>query len=180
MEDASPILRRRPRSEEQDREARENLQRDIEQAAEKAGVPVAAVAAVKEREASERPFKILFEPITEGPFYRPELRGSQLVVILNTAHPFFTEVYAPLAGFEGSRVRVGLELLLFVLGMSETEAMKERRDWYRTERGDWSGKLSTVLTRLEGQLADLVERDEDAGAEEAGDESASPGRGIGS
>jgi hypothetical protein len=173
MEEVSPILRRRPRSEEQEREARENLQQDIEQAAEKAGVPVATIAREKEREAAERPFKIEFEPITEGPFYRPELRGSQLVIILNTAHPFFAEIYAPLEGFEGSRVRAGLELLLFVLGMSETEAMKERRDWYRSERGDWSGKLSTVLSRLEGQLADLVERHEAASPGEAGDETAS-------
>ena len=174
MEEASPILRRRPRTEEQEREAQENLQREIDQAAQKAGVPPAAIAAEKEREASERPFKIVFEPVTEGPFYRPELRGSQLVIILNTAHPFFTEVYAPLTGFDGSRVRVGLELLLFVLGMSETEATKERRDWYRSERGDWSGKLSTVLTRLEGQLADLVEVDEADASTEVGDDTASP------
>lgn len=33
-------------------------------------------------------------------------------------------------------VRVGLELLLSVLGQSETEAPKEGLDWYRTEYGD--------------------------------------------
>lgn len=171
MEESAPIMHRRPRSQEQEQEAQENFDRAVKQAALAAGVPPAAIEAAKQEEAQERPFKIEFASIIEGPFYRPELRGSQLVVILNTSHPFFTEIYAPLTGFEGTRVRVGLELLMFVLGMAETEATTERRDWYRSERGDWSGKLSTVLTRLEGQLADLVEHDE---AEAGGDDPASP------
>jgi hypothetical protein len=160
MDDVADILRKRPRSQEQEQEASENLDRQIELAVRKTGVQRELVAAEKQREAGERPYKIEFEPIIEGPFYRPELRGSQLVIILNTAHPFFSEIYAPLQGFEGNRVRVGLELLLFVLGQSETEAPKERRDWYRSERGDWSVKLSTVLSRLEDNIGDLVQEAE--------------------
>ncbi|GAB1688642.1 ATP-binding protein [Krasilnikovia sp. M28-CT-15] len=160
MENVSNILQKRPRSEEQEQEATENLQKEIERAAQKAGVPPEVIASQKQQETIEKPYKVEFQEIPEGPFYRPELRGSQLVIILNTAHQFFTEIYATLSGFEGNRVRVGLELLLFVLGQSETEAMKERRDWYQSERGDWSSKLTTVLARLENHIGDLDEKDD--------------------
>ena len=168
MEQSSDVLRKRPRNQEQEQEAQENLQREIDRTAKETGVQRKLIAAEKERETAERPFKIEFQPVIEGPFYRPELRGSQLVIILNTAHPFFTEIYSPLQGFEGKRVRAGLELLLFVLGQAETEAPRERRNWYRSERGDWSVKLSTVLGGLEdtvGDLAaDLTDEDEGTGA----------------
>ena len=152
MKEVAAILPHKPVSEEQHRAARQNLQREIDKVARTADLPAEVVAEQKERETESRPFKVELERMVEGPFYRAEQRGGQLVITINKAHRFFTDVYATLQGHEGTRVRAALELLLFVLGQCEVEAATDGRIWYQSERIEWSRKLSAALIKLEEHI----------------------------
>lgn len=168
MEEISTILRKRELSNEQQEQAEENLENIVRRKSDETGVPEPLVKEQLERNALERPYKIERERSPEAPFYRVELRGAQLVIWLNTAHRFYTDVYATLDGVEGARVRAGLELLLFVLGSCEVEASTDGRIWYSSERVDWSRKLGAALTKLDEKLIglgfDLLLEDEDQSA----------------
>jgi hypothetical protein len=160
MEEVSTIMRQKPMSEEQEKQAQENMEREIEKIAREAGLPQELVAEQKEREALVHPYKVLTERMVDGPFYRVEQRGGQLVIILNTSHRFFTDVYSTLEGVEGLRVRAALELLIFVLGQCELEATTDGRIWYQSERVDWSRKLNAVLTKLEEHMDVIAQEPE--------------------
>ena len=103
------------------------------------------------------------ERIPEGPFYRVELRGGQVVLFVNRAHRFFTDIYAAVPGPEGARIRQALEVLLFVIGKCEIEASEQIQLYYVSERQEWSKRLHTALTTLERILGDEA----DARAEES-------------
>jgi hypothetical protein len=152
MEEVTVILPHKSMGEEQRRAARENLDREIEKVARETDLPAQVVAQQKEQEVESRPFKVELERMVEGPFYRAEQRGGQLVVVINKGHRFFTDVYATLQGHDGLRVRAALELLLFVLGQSEIETTTDGRIWYQSERIDWSRKLNAALTKLEEHI----------------------------
>ena len=104
-----------------------------------------------------RPHKVEEESIPGGPFYRPQQMGSQFILWLNTAHRFYTDVYA---GPESTpHLRASLELLLFNLGEAELDSPRERQMFYQTERqGTWTARLATLLDLLD-QLSG-VEDDE--------------------
>ena len=152
MEEVATILPHKPMQQEQSCIAKENLERDIEKVAKETELPTEVIAQQRAQEAETRPFKVELERMVEGPFYRAEQRGGQLVIVINKAHRFFTDVYASLQGHEGLRVRAALELLLFVLGQSEIETTTDGRIWYQSERIDWSRKLNAALTKLEEHI----------------------------
>ena len=160
MEEVSTILRRKPLSEEQEKQAKDNFDREIDKIARDAGLPPEVVAEEKEREALARPYRVEIDRMVDGPFYRAEQRGGQLVLTLNSAHRFFNDLYTTLSGPEGLRVRAGLELLLFVLGQCEVEATTDGRIWYQSERIDWSRKLNAALTKLDEHMDVIAEDSE--------------------
>ena len=150
MEEVGTILPRKPMPEEQSRAAKETLDREIDKIAKETDLPADVIAAQRAQEAEARPFKVEIDRMVEGPFYRAEQRGGQLVIVINKSHRFFTDVYATLQGHEGLRVRAALELLLFVLGQSEIETTTDGRIWYQSERIDWSRKLNAASYEARG------------------------------
>lgn len=155
MEEISTIIRKRGLSTDQQEAAEDNLVKQVKRKSKQTGISEDVVKEELDRQTLERPYKIERERSPEAPFYRVELRGAQLVIWLNTAHRFYTDVYAVLDGPEGARVRAGLELLLFVLGSCEVEATSDGRIWYSSERVDWSRKLTAALTKLEEMIVKL-------------------------
>jgi hypothetical protein len=110
------------------------------------GVPPKVVEAKLEEEARNRPYKVEFESVPEGPFFRVWQLGGQKILYLNTKHRFFTDVYS---GPESTpRLRASLELLLFVIGECELDALGDRSLFYRTERSEWSKQLTIALELL--------------------------------
>ena len=111
------------------------------------GIPIDDARAELLAETEGRPYRIREERGVGGPFYRPEQLGGQFVIWLNTAHRFYTDVYA---GPESTpHLRAALEILLFTLGEAELNSDGDRRLFYQTERQSmWSGRLSVLLDLL--------------------------------
>ena len=91
------------------------------------------------------PFTLELKSDNEGPFYRPEYFGDKTVVYLNTDHPFYKEIYAPLN--DNLKVQNDIELLLFTLAHGERQAGLEGRKWYLSQRNIWSNILQTYLNK---------------------------------
>jgi hypothetical protein len=142
-------------------EAERNLKEEARRRAEKAGVSPETVEAeliAKEQESSHA---VETEDLPGAPFFRCEQRGGQRVLLLNVAHPFYTDLYA--GPTSDARLRAGLEILLWALGETEVDADPEsdRRRFYEAERPQaWSPYLKDALVSLR-QIETIDDNDED-------------------
>lgn len=126
-------------------EADRNFKEKVQRASRETGVPEEAIAEAKEEEAIRRPYVMsLTDGTPDDPFYIPLMEGAQLVVQLNTEHPFYKEVYSRFEPHQ-AELRSGLEVLLFVLAQAELDQEGKRRAWYREERPNWSHHLAIAL-----------------------------------
>lgn len=114
--------------------------------------------------AKKRPYKVRRENLPGAPFFRLEQLGGQKILWLNTAHRFFTDLYA--APDSNPRLRAGLEVLLFVIGDTQTSATGDRKVFYEVEAGEWSKHLSVALERL-SHINDVDEEQPDGHDAEA-------------
>lgn len=145
------------------KEAEEELNKEVKKKAKEIGVEENIIKQAIEADAEARPFKVDFFDDDEGPFYRPKQIGGQIVIYINTAHRFYTDMY------QGPKttpyLKNALTLLLFSLGHSELRVTKEKRNWYQQERQyAWSQKLQSTLELLSehsSQNEDNKERDEE-------------------
>lgn len=148
MEDSAPLDPASPQSERRSQQADEGREKEIEDLVDK-GVPREDAEKIVETIQRERPFRVEMERNPEGPFYRVDMRGNQVVLLVNTKHRFYTDVYASVQGPEGARIRQALEVVLFVIGKCEIDAIEERELWYKSERIEWSKRMSTALAKLD-------------------------------
>ncbi|HBY61493.1 MAG TPA: hypothetical protein DEH78_16855, partial [Solibacterales bacterium] len=138
-------------SKETREEAERNLVQEVVARAKESGRPEEEVRTAIEAEIKKRPWDIEFKAIEEGPFYIPKRMGQQKRILLNTAHPFYSRLYAKASG----EVTSALEVLLFVLADGEIEALADgqRATFYKSERHYWSELLSHALVSLVPQAA---------------------------
>jgi hypothetical protein len=148
MEDAEKFKTKKPGFDPETRrqESQEAFQREVERRARESGMPPEDVERNLLLEIQGNPYKVMQESLPGAPFFRVEQIGGQRVLHLNTAHRFFTDVYAGPASTP--RLRASMEVLLFVLGECELDATEDRRLFYQTERGEWSSRLMVALDRL--------------------------------
>lgn len=148
MENAAKFTATKPKPEDLERieKSKEAVQAEAERKALEAGVPVEVVIDRLLQDISSRPYALVTASVPGGAFYRPELYGGQRRVILNTDHPFYTDLYAGPASTR--EARSALEVLLFVLADAELDARGEREEFYDSERLWWSQRLKTALREL--------------------------------
>lgn len=150
VEQAAKYKTRKPADDTPERRqrAQEALNREIERRTRETGVSREEVERQIVAEIKGRPYKVEKARLSAGgPFYYPELRGGQRVLVLNEDHRFYTKVYA---GPESTpRLRAAIEVLLWAQADSEIDATDERRQFYESERGEWSNRLHTALGELE-------------------------------
>ncbi len=103
------------------------------------------------------------------PFYHVDFQLGKVILTVNTAHPFFTQLYEPLsrvavqedesdgdggtprgASAEGSDLLTGLQMLLLSLArtqsqMLSSEGSAEYRQLFENLRKEWSDSLKTQL-----------------------------------
>ena len=108
-----------------------------------------------EDELQKQPYKVDFEDLPGGPFFRPEQMGPQFVLYINRKHTFYKELY--ISG--NLKIRTALELLLFVIGQAELDSAgnKEKKLFYTSEKILWSRHLENALELL----SDTVVADDD-------------------
>jgi hypothetical protein len=105
------------------------------------------VAENLDRRLSQFPVIIELEQLPGAPIYRTKVVGRTIVVMLNSAHPFYERVYQRLE--EQSPVgKTGIDLLLMSLARSEACASDEAREWYDSQRQEWSQNLKKFTTQL--------------------------------
>ena len=126
--------------------AREELETAATKITEETGRPRDEVLEELEEKTTNRRFKIEFEPLPEGPFYRTKRLGEQKQLIINSLHPFYTKVYD--ATDATPEIKAALEVLLLVLGESELEAEGDLESFYRSARSLWSERLHHALNEL--------------------------------
>lgn len=132
---------------QQEADAEKNLDQEAKRRAKDTKKPFEELKQDIITEIEGNPYKIRTESLPGAPFYRPEQLGGQRVIWLNTAHPFYTEIY--MASETTSFLRSGLEVLLFVFGDSELDSSGERRLFYQTSRADWSNRIAVILQLLQ-------------------------------
>jgi Histidine kinase-, DNA gyrase B-, and HSP90-like ATPase len=127
-------------------EAERNLVQEVVARVKETGHSEDEVRTQIEAEIKKRPWDIEFKAIEEGPFFIPKRMGQQKRILLNTAHPFYSRLYAKASG----EVTAALEVLLFVLADGEIEALAagQRATFYKSERHHWSELLSHALASL--------------------------------
>jgi hypothetical protein len=105
------------------------------------------------------PYRVEFEKAPRHPFFRVTRHAGARVLFLNTAHPFYDELYdGPVSTPE---LRSSLEILLFSLGdvmLAEPEDARERS---RLQLVSWSNRLEAALGMLAAHLR--VGEDQDVG-----------------
>lgn len=90
------------------------------------------------------PFVIDFESLPGAPFYRARTFGKTVVVSINREHAFYDKLYQPLAEIDPT-AKTAIELMVFGLGKAETLAGDEGKEWYSSQRAEWSRILGVYL-----------------------------------
>jgi len=152
--------------------ANQQLTTAAEKASEKTGKPVEESLREVQMQTQSRPYKIEFQAIPEGPFYRPERLGVQKRLVINTSHHFYTDLYD--APNVQPATQSALEVLLFALADSELNSEGQFELFYKNARQDWSMRLNAALAKLDPQGAGwdhtsaLIEENEVAATLNAG------------
>lgn len=140
------------------KEAEEELEKASKKKSEDSGVNEETVKKAIEAEAEVIPYKIDFFDEEEGPFYRPKQVGGQVVILINRAHRFYSDMYE--SPQTTPHFKNALALLLFSIGLTELRVTEERKKMYKTERQSWSIKLQTTLEKLAEHAPDPVDEEE--------------------
>lgn len=138
------VRRTRKVSDESQAEGERNFKERVKRMADETGLPEEQIAEVQQKIAISKPYAIEFRETTEDmPFYTPKMDNTQTVLEINTAHPWYREVYLRLA--DNAEMRSALELMLFVLGTCELDSTDLSRNFYRNERREWSNRMADAF-----------------------------------
>lgn len=141
--------------------AAEALKREAARRAEESEISLLAALKQLKAEAQVRRYRVDYHDQEDGPLYRPEWQGDQIVVLINRRHPFYDEIYS--AAFEDTRVKEGFDLLFIALAKGELQADdKQFHLWYRDQRVQvWSRFLDSAAGWLAARLEPDEEDDDD-------------------
>jgi hypothetical protein len=137
---------RKPSSPRREDEANRRLEQEVQRRARETGRAPEQVRPEIEAEVQGNRYKVAQDSMPGGPFFRVEQLGGQVLLTLNVAHRFYTDVYS---GPESTpRLRAALELMLFVIGECKLETTEPRQEFYAEEIQAWSSLLSGKLGEL--------------------------------
>lgn len=137
------------------KEAEENFEKKVKKLTEETNVPENLIRETLEGQVTNKPYKLSYFDEEEGPFYRAEQVGGQVVIYLNKAHKFYTLLYNNPR--TSAFLKNALAMIIFVLGHSELRVTDEKRRWYKIERNAWSIKLDTTLENLSKHFAQSID-----------------------
>lgn len=143
-------------------EAEEALKKKASETARQTNQTFEKVLEVLKKNAERRPYTVEYSDMPYAPFYVPEYVGSQIVVHVNRAHPFFDALYGELLSRDGTpKAKEAVDLLLIALARAELQTeVDEIRDWYEHQRSEnWSVFLRDSMKSLSREMA-LPEEEE--------------------
>ncbi len=155
-------------SAEREAKAREQFEQYVKQKAKEQKRPEDVVRTEAKVEEAKHPYKVEFAGHPNAPFYRVIQRGAMKVLEINTAHRFYTDLYASAAA--DRFLRAGLEVLLFSVGEAELDALgnQDKSNFYHVEKIAWSERLEVALDVLHrfGHDDDIIDSSDDSIAAE--------------
>jgi hypothetical protein len=137
----APEVRKR-----QEERGEQQLRLVAEKKARETGQPVGKVEEQLRLELKDDRYKIAHENMPGAPFFRVYQLGGALILALNTAHRFYSDVYAGPTSTAG--IRAALEVLLFSIGDCINDASEHTRGVYDLELPEWSRRLDNALLQL--------------------------------
>jgi hypothetical protein len=147
MEEESKTSHEDRSNPDKERRQREGFEQEAERRAKESGVPKEAIKPQLKEETEARPWLVKEENLsTTSTFYRLELVGGQKRLWINTAHRFYSQVYA---GPESTPLtRAQWEVFLFILGDAEISGSEDLRTIYESARVHWSSRFNAALAKL--------------------------------
>lgn len=145
------------------KDADEKLEQEIRRRARENAISIEESERQLLAEQEGRPYKVQDESMPGAPFFRIAPVGGQKVLYLNTAHRFYSHVYA--APGITTRLRSALEILLWTIGECELDAepQSDKARFYLNERLAWSIGLETgldLLDSVDSMIDGMVAADE--------------------
>lgn len=137
------------------KEGEENLDKHAKKIAKETGLPENLVKQELEAQIESKPYKLGYFDEEEGPFYRAEQMGGQVLILINKTHRFYTDLFNNHE--TNAFMKNALALIIFTLGHSELRVTDEKRKWYKIERNAWSLKLDTTLETLGKHFAKSID-----------------------
>jgi Histidine kinase-, DNA gyrase B-, and HSP90-like ATPase len=150
-------------------EARKALEVEVSRRTGDGATSVEEARKALEQESKIRPYRIEYFEAQYGPFYEPRWIGTQIVVRINTQHPFYTTLYGDLLRLAGgSRAKEGVDVLLIALAKAElTAESDELALFYQAQRSKvWSPFLETAMKSLGQKLETPEEQAQEDAAED--------------
>lgn len=102
-----------------------------------------------ERASVSSPYRVIEGTLKSTEFFEQAYDGQRLVVVLNTEHPFYRDVYKPLAAGDSPRdqkLRANIELLLLAVARTKiSSTTHSARTRFNKIAKQWSDTLSTYL-----------------------------------
>lgn len=140
--ETKPIVAPTPETLEEGRRTRTRRVKEVSAAT---GLPEADVERGLEEQARKKPFRVDFKKTTiDGPYYRPFMDGTQVVLEINIDHPWFQQLYSATSA-DQSELRSALELDLWARAIREIDAADSLKAFYVKERIEWSRMLTQAL-----------------------------------
>lgn len=148
MRESAKTKRRESRKKgpEEEQEEKKKIDQEAEKLSVEGDIPKSAALEMIKKKIESKPYDIAFEANPEGPFFRPDQLGSQKRLIINTSHPFYSQLYSVPAVSEATKN--ALEVLLFSFAEGELSVAEEMRRFYRNARSEWSDRLHDSLDVL--------------------------------
>lgn len=151
-----------PTAEKRAEQAELRLQQAAERRARERNKPVVEARRELEAEFGGGPYKVAFDSVPGGTFFRVEQLGGTKVLFINKTSKFFTEVHSGPSSTPA--VRAALEVLLFGIGDRALDSREEVQAFYAHEIVEWSRKLELALTRMGQDLSAASNEDTPAAA----------------
>lgn len=89
-------------------------------------------------------YTVKIEKMKDDDFFQAVLKGGRWCLMLNNNHAFYREVYEPLRGFAGERLRRNLERVLIAFAMAEAEGGGKKVDPDLLRAG-WAEQMTELL-----------------------------------
>jgi hypothetical protein len=145
-------------------EGEKRLVQEAEKRAVRTGKTVEQARKELEFELQDKAYKVVYEDLPGGAFFRVEPLGATKVLFINQASRFFKDLY--MGSDSNPAVRSALEVLLFAIGDRMLESAGRVKDFYAHEIPEWSRKIQFAL----GELSDNIGVFEQAEVDEGDDD----------
>lgn len=133
-------------------EARTNLEKLALEQAQQQEIPFEEAKQKLDIVTSQKKYSIQYFENEYAPAWEPRWIGLQVGVYLNTAHPFYTEIYSKLLSEKTKtsyQVKSAIDIVLIALSRAELNSQGDMVGWYKVQREQrWSQYIKLALNSL--------------------------------